>query len=167
MFQIHKLPQHDFWSLHVKKVHSSWTWQMHRCTAHSIINCFAATTPPTQPYQQQKILLYFWPYSWKSTEYFPHTHVKKRVVLMEYTALMKGQSCTSLNWKIREKTNFFKPQNTNSDTEFDPFITSTQCCNYQILQLQSYSSKATHILCALTLSPGLGHRHKHPQKLWK
>jgi len=26
-----------------------------------------------------------------------HTHVKKKVVLIEYTALMKGQSCTSLN----------------------------------------------------------------------
>jgi hypothetical protein len=109
MFQICKLPQHDFWRLHVKKVHSSWIWQIHRYTAHSIISCYAAITPPTQLYQQtskKKYSLYFWHYSWKSTEYFPHIHVKKRVVLMEYTTLMKGQSCTSLNWKIREKTNF-------------------------------------------------------------
>jgi hypothetical protein len=26
-----------------------------------------------------------------------HTYIKKRVVLMEYTTLMKGQYCTSMN----------------------------------------------------------------------
>lgn len=52
MFQIHKLPQHNFLSLHVKKVHSSWTWQMHRRTAQSIISGYAAAPPPTQLYQQ-------------------------------------------------------------------------------------------------------------------
>jgi len=99
MFQIHKLLQHDFLSLHVKMEHSSWTWQMHKHTAQSIISGYAAAPPPTQLYQQtsnKKILSVLVTLFLKKYTIFS-THVKKRVVLIKYTTLMKGQSCTSLN----------------------------------------------------------------------
>jgi hypothetical protein len=143
MFQTQKLPQHDFWSLHVKRVHSSWTWQMHRCTTHSIISCYAATTPLTQLYQltsNKKYSLYFWLYYRKSTEYFPRTHT--------HTHTCKEESCANgihnidertilhfLELKNQRKNTFSSHKMTNSDTEFDPFITSSQCCNYQTLKL--------------------------------
>jgi hypothetical protein len=60
---------------------------MHRCTAHSIISCYAATTPPTQLYQQTSNKKYSCTsdHILEKTQNIFHTHVKMRDVLMEYT----------------------------------------------------------------------------------